>query len=64
MVGAGIQDIVALVDNEFTCKTLFQRDGQVRLAAANPASPDIRFQDGQSLEIRGVVTAALTLFRS
>ncbi len=55
--------VVALVDNEFTCKTLFQRDGQVRLVAANPAYPDIRFQEGQSLEIWGVVTAALTLFR-
>lgn len=55
--------VVALVDNEFTCKTLFQRDGQVRLVAANPAYPDIRLRDGQSLEIWGVVTAALTLFR-
>ena len=56
--------VVALVDNEFTCKTLFQRGGQVRLVAANPAYPDIRLQDGQSLEIWGVVTAALTLFRT
>lgn len=56
--------VVALVDNEFTCKTLFQRDGQMRLVAANPAYPDIRLRDGQSLEIWGVVTAALTLFRT
>lgn len=56
--------VVARVDNEFTCKTLFQRDGQVRLVAANAAYPDIRLRDGQSLEIWGVVTAALTLFRT
>ena len=56
--------VVAVVDNEFTCKRFFQRNGQVRLVAANPTYPDIRPKDGQTLEIWGVVTAALTLFRN
>ena len=34
--------VVANVDNEFTCKTLFQRNGRIRLVAANPAYPDTR----------------------
>lgn len=56
--------VVANVDNEFTCKTLFQRNGRVRLVAANPAYPDIRPKEGQTIEVWGVVTAALTLFRT
>ena len=56
--------VVANVDNEFTCKTLFQRNGRIRLVAANPAYPDIRPKEGQTIEVWGVVTAALTLFRN
>lgn len=56
--------VVASVDNEFTCKTLFQRNGRIRLVAANPAYPDIRPKEGQTIEVWGVVTAALTLFRN
>lgn len=56
--------VVANVDNEFTCKTLFLRNGRVRLVAANPAYPDIRPKEGQTIEVWGVVTAALTLFRN
>ena len=56
--------VIAVVDNEFTCKRFFHRNGQVRLVAANPTYPDIRPKDGQILEIWGVVTAAVTLFRN
>lgn len=56
--------VVATVDNEFTCKILFQRNGRVRLMAANPAYPDIRPKEGLIIEVWGVVTAALTLFRN
>lgn len=56
--------VVAVVDNEFTCKRFYQRNGRVRLVAANPVYPDIRPKDGQTLEVWGVVTAALTLFRN
>lgn len=53
--------VVALVDNEFTCKKLHLHGGQVHLVAAHPAYPDIRPAEGQTLEVWGVVTASLTL---
>ena len=56
--------VIAIVDTEFTCKTLWQRNGRIRLVAANPTYPDIRPKDGQTIEVWGVVTAALTLFRT
>lgn len=55
--------VVAVVDNEFTCKRLFKRNGRIRLESANETFPDIRPRDGQTLEIWGVVTASLTLFK-
>ncbi|GAA0238038.1 hypothetical protein GCM10009125_28640 [Castellaniella daejeonensis] len=51
--------VVAVVDGEFTVKTLHRRDGQVRLRAANPAFPDIVLRQGQELAIWGVVTWVL-----
>ena len=56
--------VIAIVDNEFTCKKLHQRNGRIRLMAANPTYPDIRPKEGQTIEVWGVVTAALTLFRT
>lgn len=55
--------VVAIVDNEFTCKKLFLKGGRTYLAAANPDYPDIHPREGQTLEVWGVVTAALTLFQ-
>ncbi len=54
--------VVAVVDGEFTVKTLYQRAGRVTLQAANPAYPDIVPEEGQTLEIWGVVTAAVHQF--
>ncbi len=54
--------VVAVVDGEFTVKTLYQRAGRVKLQAANPACPDIEPAEGQTLEIWGVVTAAIHQF--
>lgn len=56
--------VVAVVDGEFTVKTLWQRAGRVKLQAGNAAYPDIEPQDGQTLEIWGVVTAAIRQFRN
>lgn len=55
--------VVAVVDNEFTCKRLHKRNGRIRLESANQTFPDIRPREGQTLEIWGVVTASLTLFK-
>lgn len=54
--------VVAVLDGEFTVKTLVRRGAGVRLQAANPAYPDIVPASGQSLEIWGVVTAAIRQF--
>lgn len=54
--------VVAVVDNEFTCKKLCLRGDRAYLEAAHPAYPEIHPGDGQTLEVWGVVTAALTLF--
>ena len=49
--------VVALVDNELTCKTLYKRTGMVKLQPANPDFADIEIKEGQSLTIWGVVTS-------
>jgi DNA polymerase V len=51
--------VVAVVDNELTCKTLYKRGSTVKLQAANPDYPDIVPQDGQSMTVWGVVVAAI-----
>ncbi len=52
--------VVAVVDNEFTVKTLWQRAGRMKLKAANPTFPDITAkEDGQTIEIWGVVIATI-----
>ena len=51
--------VMAVIDNEFTIKTLFKKHGMIRLAAANPAFPDIVLRDAQELVIWGVVTWTL-----
>lgn len=53
------QTVVAVIDNELTCKTLYQRDGLVKLQAANPDFPDIVPKEGQMMTIWGVVTAVI-----
>lgn len=56
------QIVVAVLEGEFTVKTLIQRGTTVRLQAANPAFPDIVPAPGQGLEVWGVVTASIRQF--
>ena len=58
------QVVVAVIDGEFVCKTLYQRAGRIKLKAANDTFPDITPKDGQTLEIWGVVVAAIKQFRT
>ncbi len=58
------QVVVAVIDGEFVCKTLYQRAGRIKLKAANVTFPDITPKDGQTLEIWGVVVAAIKQFRT
>ena len=53
------QVVIAIVDGEFTCKTLVMRAGRPLLRAANPTYPDITPRDGQELSIWGVVVASV-----
>ncbi len=55
--------VVAEVDGEFTVKRLYNKAGRVKLVAADPTFPDIRPRDGQTLQICGVVTAAIKIYR-
>ena len=58
------QDIViAVVDGEFTCKTLWLKFGRMKLVAANPTYPEIVHKEGQTIEVWGVVTASIKRFR-
>ena len=58
------QDIVvAEVDNDFTVKYLYKRNGQVQLRAANPTFPPIILKEGQTMTICGVVTSSIKRFR-
>lgn len=56
--------VIAVVDGEFVCKTLAIRADRVRLKAANPTFADIVPKEGQTLEIWGVVTAAIKQFKT
>ncbi|WP_295957179.1 translesion error-prone DNA polymerase V autoproteolytic subunit [Rhodoferax sp.] len=54
--------VVAIVDGDFTVKTLQQQAGRTWLQAANPAYPDIVPRDGQIIEVWGVVTSSIKQF--
>jgi len=51
--------VIAVLEGEFVCKTLSMRAGRVKLKAANPCHPDIVPKESQTVEIWGVVTAAI-----
>lgn len=56
--------VIAMVDGEFVCKTLWLGSGRMKLKAANVTFPDINPADGQSVEIWGVVVASIKQFKA
>jgi len=61
---AQIGDIVlAVLDGEFTVKTLGHSKQGPRLIPANPNYPIIEIKDGQQFEIWGVVTGSMRKFK-
>lgn len=56
--------VIAMVDGEFVCKTLWQKFGRMKLKAANVTYPDINPADGQTVEIWGVVVASIKQFKA
>ena len=53
------QIVLAVIDGDFTCKTLRLGGEGLRLQAAHPDYPDIVPKDGQSVDIWGVVVATI-----
>ena len=51
--------VVAVVDGDFTCKTLHMGHQSLRLVSANPDFADIVPKEGQSIEVWGVVVATI-----
>lgn len=51
--------VLAVVDGDFTCKKLHLHGKEIWLKAANPDYADIVPRDGQTVEIWGVVVAAI-----
>ena len=51
--------VIAVVAGEFVCRRLFKQGDDLRLQATHPASADIVPNDGQELQVWGVVTHAV-----
>jgi len=51
--------IIAVVDGEFTVKRLYKRGGKIRLMAENPEFAPIEFNEGQELQVWGIVTSVV-----
>lgn len=56
--------VIAVVDGEFTVKRLYKRGSKVRLLAENPEFAPIDFNEGQELQIWGVVTSVIHRMQS
>jgi DNA polymerase V len=50
------QVVIAILDDEFVCRRLHRRGGDVRLCSADAACPDWVPGEGEELQIWGVVT--------
>lgn len=55
--------VVAVYGDDFRVRRLFMRGGTVRLLPANLTYPEIRFNSPQDLDVWGVVTACIKLFK-
>jgi DNA polymerase V len=51
--------VIAVVNGELTVKRLLQNKASCRLAAENPAYPDLEINEDTPLEIWGVATYAI-----
>jgi len=55
--------VIAVIDGEFTVKRLYKRAGRIRLLAENPEYAPIELQEGQELQVWGVVTSVIHSLR-
>ena len=56
--------VLAVVNDDFTIKRLYRRDGVVELHPENPAFDSIKFSEGEELQIWGVVVGSIRRFFS
>ncbi|WP_240754542.1 LexA family protein [Lampropedia aestuarii] len=54
--------VIAVMDGEFTCKQLYTKAGKTKLLAGNPEFEALGFQEGQTMEVWGVVTSCIKQF--
>lgn len=54
--------VIAVIDGELTVKRLIKRDGKVILKPENARYKEIELQDGQELQVWGVVTSTVKKF--
>ena len=55
--------VIAVIDGEFTVKRLYKRAGKIKLLAENPDYAPIELQEGQELQVWGVVTSVIHQLR-
>lgn len=58
------QIVIACLDRDFLVKKLYKKPDGTKLQAGNPEVPDIVLKDGQTLEIWGVVTNTVRMFKA
>lgn len=56
--------VVAVVDGEYTLKRLYRRSNALELRADNPKYAPIRLQEGDELQIWGVVVGLVRKYRT
>lgn len=54
--------VIAVMEGEFTCKQLYNKNGTTKLLAGNPAFEAMAFHEGQTMEVWGVVTSCIKQF--
>ncbi len=56
--------VIAVVDGEYTIKRLFKNQGRVELHPENPSYQPIVFNDGEELQVWGVVVGLVRRYAS
>jgi DNA polymerase V len=54
--------VLAVIDNEYAVKQLYKRGKVIKLLSENKAYPPIELQEGQELQIWGVVKGNLRIY--
>ena len=54
--------VLAVINNEYTVKRLYNQNGVIELHAENSLYPPIRFRENEELQVWGVVVGAVSRF--